>query len=69
MVIYLSDANGVAYVPHRSTPNLIEVPAGMHVTCLHVDGNYERVDFIAEGEPIMVALTAIRRIRAQRKAA
>lgn len=70
MLIAVTDERGVTYPAMRSTPNMVHgVPAGVRVRTLRVDAGVEACDFVSDGEPIVVSLPAIRRVRATRRAA
>lgn len=63
-------ADGRLYTGTPHMPNLIQdVPAGARVTALVVDRNVEPCALVADGDPIVLSLSAIRRIRNQAQAA
>ncbi|HQR20031.1 MAG TPA: hypothetical protein PKV98_04140 [Burkholderiaceae bacterium] len=70
MKIFIIDSSGVAYLPHPKCPNLfVDIAAGTRLTGVVVDGATDAINVIADGDEILVGLSAIRRARAQKRAA
>lgn len=70
MLIGVITNTGGTYVGTVRLPNTIcGVPAGARIKYLLVDGRVEPADIEATGEPIVIALPVIRRIREQKRVA
>lgn len=70
MKIWILDSKGVVHLPHPKCPNLfVGIPVGTRLVRVFVDGRSDAIDVIADERETLVGLSAIRRARAQKRAA
>lgn len=70
MKVWILDSRGVSHLPHPKCANLfVDIPSGTRLTRVFVDGRSDTIDVMADGSEVLVGLSAIRRARAQKRAA
>ena len=70
MSVWILDSRGVVHLPHTKCPNLFtDIPEGTRLTRVFVDGRSDAIDITSDGSEVLVGLSAIRRARAQKRAA
>lgn len=70
MKIWILDANGIVHLPHPKCANLfVDIPVGTRLVRVFVDGRSDAINTIADDREVLVGLSAIRRARAQKRAA